>query len=461
MPSSTKNTIRNGLVLAAILCLVSFPGLPISSAMEPMCFQSFNGSAGSQSDFAISAFPSDLSTPAGRSINISILATSLGRFNGTISLSTSLPISWSSNFDLSSLSLKNGNCNWTKLTVSIPSDAPIGTHRIEVAGTNGSVIRSANVTVNVVEPDFMLCTHPSTLRMLAGSSVNTTIGVFSLYRFNGTVSLTAISPTGWPASSFALTSLSTKSNEGNSTTLSISAPSSVMPGRYVVKVTGVSASLSHSINVTVQVVAPDFNIYAFPSCIDILAGSSKNITIIVNPVNRFNGTVSLTAEYPAGITSNPPVPLSVEIKYNASSSSTLNITVPSTTAVGKYVITVTGSSGGLTHKVNVTVQVVRPEFSVYTFTSSLSVHAGSAKNVTLMVSPLNGFTGTVTLSLSAPAGWTSTVLARTSLTINGRSNSTTLSVVVPPTAATGNYILTVTGTSGSLTNSTSLTITVK
>jgi uncharacterized membrane protein len=245
------------------------------------------------------------------------------------------------------------------------------------------------------------------------------------------------------------------------TTLSINVPSDAAVGKYVVKVTGASGSLSHEINYTIQVVTPDFSISARPSHTSMLAGASQNISIRVSPLYRFNGTVTLTAEFPAGITASSPDPTSVEVKYNASSSATLNVTIPSTTAPGKYVITVSATSGSLTHKANVTVQVVTQEFRVSTYTPYLRVYAGSSKNVTLMVSPRNGFTGTVTLALSAPADWTSTVLAQTTLTIGARSNSTKLTIVVPSTATVGDYDVSVTGTSGSLTSSTTIKVAVK
>jgi uncharacterized membrane protein len=405
--------------------------------------------------------PSHISTLAGLSNNVSLLATSIGRFNGTISLSALLPSGWSSNFELSSLELQSRS-NWTKLTISVPSDAVVGAYKVEVSGTNGSVTRSANVTVNVVQPDFWLFAWPSTLRMLPGSTENATIGVGSLYKFSDTVSLTAASPADWPAATLALNALYINSSRFNMTTLSVNVPSDAVVGEYVVEVTGTSGSLSHKVNVTVQVVSPDFRISAWPSYASMTAGSSQNITIKVSPLYRFNGTVTLTAEFPAGITASPPDPASVEVKFNASSYATLNITIPSTTATGKYVITVTATSSGLTHKANVTVQVVTPEFRVRTYSPYLSVHAGSSKNVTLTVSPRNGFTGTVTLTLSAPTDWTSTVLAQTTLNVQTWwGNSTTLTIVVPSTAAVGNYDVSVTGTSGSLTNSTTIKVMVK
>jgi uncharacterized membrane protein len=458
MLSSTKNKIKVGLVFAAILCIVSLPAVSLSSA----CYQPFNGYSRNQAaDFTIYVHPPNLPTLAGDSNNVTILASSIGRFNGTISLSATLPSGWSSNFERSSLELKS-NYNSTKLTISVPSGTEVGNYRVEVSGTNGSVTHSANVTVNVVKPDFKLFAWPSNLRMLGGSTENITIGVCSLYKFSDTVSITAALPAGWSDSTLASNKLYVNSSGFNMTTLSVKVPTNTAAGKYVIEVTGVSGSVSHKVNATIQVVTPDFSIFAWPSHASMTAGSSQNISIRVSPLYRFNGTVTLSAEFPAGVTASPPNPTSVEVKYNASSPATLNVTIPATTAAGKYVITVIATSGSLTHKANVTVQVVTPEFRLNTYSPYLSIHAGSSKNVTLTVSPRNGFTGTVTLTLSAPSGWTSTVLAQTSLNVqSGWGNSTKLTIVVPSTAAVGDYDISVTGTSGALTNSATIKVAVK
>jgi hypothetical protein len=79
----------------------------------------------------------------------------------------------------------------------------------------------------------------------------------------------------------------------------------------------------------------------------------------------FNGTVSLSATAPSGWTAsvNPPS-LSVTSGYFGYFGfgwfdwSWLSVDVPSGTAPGQYTVAVTGTSGSLTHAVNVTVTVI-------------------------------------------------------------------------------------------------------
>jgi uncharacterized membrane protein len=308
------------------------------------------------------------------------------------------------------------------------------------------------------------------LRLPAGSSVNSTIMAMSLYRFNGTVSLSAAFPTGWAASSPVPSSLSLTSNFFgcfNSSKLLVVVPSDAAVGKYNITVTGTSGTLIHSANVTIEVVQPDFSVYAFPPYMRVPAGTSMNSTIIVTSLYKFNGTISLSATFPDGWTSSSPAtsPLTVTSDhYSCYNSSKLLVIVPSDAAVGKYKITVTGTSGSLIHSANVTLEVVQPDFSMGAFPSYLRLPAGSSVNSTIMAMSLYRFNGTVSLSAAFPTGWaaSSPVPSTLSLTSdrNGCYNSSKLSVVVPSNAAVGKYKITVTGTSGSLIHSANVTVEV-
>jgi uncharacterized membrane protein len=185
----------------------------------------------------------------------------------------------------------------------------------------------------------------------------------SRYGFSGTVSLAASVPSGWSAS-FAQSSLSLANGyygyyyygSYNWSQLSVAVPSGTAVGKYTVVVTGTSGSLTHSVNVTVNVVAPDFWINAFPSYLSVSAGSTANSTIILSSLYGFSGTVSLAASVPSGWSASF-VPSSLSVTAGYFNCSALSVAVPSGTASGKYTVTVTGTSGSLTHSANVTIAV--------------------------------------------------------------------------------------------------------
>jgi PKD repeat protein len=98
-----------------------------------------------------------------------------------------------------------------------------------------------------------------------------------------------------------------------------------------------------------------------------------------------------------------------------------------------------------------------PDFSIAGTPSTRTVARGGSTSYTASVTALNGFTGTVTLSVSGlPAGATPTF---TPATVNG-AGSSTLTIATGATTAAGSYPLTITGTSGSQTRNASVTMTV-
>ncbi len=506
MAALTKNKLGLSVILMVIVCFISFPGLTMAASVQPANYQApYNpfGSVVQNADFSVYASPSYLSATAGNSVNTTVAVMPRYSFNGTVSLSASVPAGWTATFVQSSLSLTNGysgyyygSYNWSTLSVAVPSDAAAGKYAVVVTGTSGSLVHSVNVTVNVISPDFRISASPSYLSVTVGSTGNSTLLVTPVNKFSGTVLLSASVPDGWTAtfapSSLSITdgyygsaSLSTVNSYygySNWSTLSVTVPSGTAAGKYTVVVTGASGTLAHSVNITVTVVNPDFQIVAYPSYLSATAGSTGNSTILLKSLNGFSGAVLLSASCPSGWTATfATSEISLASSYYAYYSyggfnySKLSLAVPSDAAAGKYAVVVTGTSGSLAHSVNVTVTVVAPDFRVAAYPSSLSVAAGSAGNSTIMVMPLYGFTGTVSWSASVPAGWTATFIPTSLSIINdhygsaslstadgyyGYYNYSTLSLAVPSDAAAGKYTIIVTGTNGSLTHSVNVTVNV-
>src|SRR5271168_128950 len=99
-----------------------------------------------------------------------------------------------------------------------------------------------------------------------------------------------------------------------------------------------------------------------------------------------------------------------------------------------------------------------PNFTLTASPSSQSITAGSTADYTITVTPQNGFTGTVSLSVSGePSGWTPTL---SPASVSGGSGSSTLQVATTSSATPGTYTLTVTGTSGTLSQTLSVPLTV-
>src|SRR5207245_2666363 len=123
----------------------------------------------------------------------------------------------------------------------------------------------------------------------------------------------------------------------------------------------------------------------------------------------------------------------------------------SSSSASTYTLTVTGASGSLTHTASATFTF--HSFSLSANPSSFSLNTGAQGTSTISLNLLNGFGSTVALSVTSPTGVTA------SLSTTSISGSGTSTLTISPTTV-GSYTVIVTGTSGSLTRTVSLTVTV-
>ena len=149
---------------------------------------------------------------------------------------------------------------------------------------------------------------------------------------------------------------------------------------------------------------PDFTISLNPTSLTVQQGSSGQTTLTVTPQNGFTGTVNLSLVDGNG---NPVpgitlAPTSVNVAGSGPVSQNLTVNVGSGVAPGTYILQVRATSGSLTKAVNLSLTVTPPpDFTLSLNPASLTVQQGASGQTTLTVTPQNGFTGTVALSLVA------------------------------------------------------------
>jgi uncharacterized membrane protein len=215
--------------------------------------------------------------------------------------------------------------------------------------------------------------------------------------------------------------------------------------------TDTTGAPSHTTAVTLVVVAPDFSLSATPPSQTVTQGQVTSYNVNVTPTNGYTGSVNLSASgLPAGAnaTFSPnPTP----------SGSTMTVTTSTNTPAGSYAVTITGTdtSGAPSHTTSVTL-VVKADFSLSASPSIRSISRGTSTQYTVTVSGLNGgaYSGqAVSLSVSGLPGRTSA-----SFSPNPTSSTSTLTVITSRKSPTGTFRLTITGSNGSYSHSTTVNL---
>lgn len=213
--------------------------------------------------------------------------------------------------------------------------------------------------------------------------------------------------------------------------------------------------------------SPDFSLAASPTSASVTAGQSPTSTITVSALNGYTGTVTLsvTSGCPSYATCSLSASSVTLTSSTTSASSTLTVATSSSTPAGTYAVTVNGTdslNSSLSHNTSFTVTVAVPDFSISASPTSFSVTQGQSNSSTIGLTSLNGFIGSVTLSLGSTS--TCPANATCSFSVNPVSLSSTgssvLTITPSATTPTGNYTVVVTGTSGSLSHSVTVTVTV-
>ena len=235
---------------------------------------------------------------------------------------------------------------------------------------------------------------------------------------------------------------------GNPGSSNVATPGNVTystPGTFVATLTVTdNAGLSDpSPKTRTIIVLPAFSLLSTPSAAAVPPGASANHAVTVVPGNTFTETVSFSVEgLPSGA-SGSFYPASL----TGSGSTTLAVTTATTTPQGTYTLTIRGTSGTFSHTTQVTLVVNASDFLVSASPASAKIRRLNGGNYSLSVAAVQGFTGTVSLGVTGLPPFVTAVFNPPSIAGSGTS---VLMLQVDERTPTGNYNLTLSGTSGSL-----------
>jgi hypothetical protein len=320
-----------------------------------------------------------------------------------------------------------------------------GTSNGDSSGNNGAV---ATLTLS-----------PSSIKLTAGGSGQQASLLLTAPAGTGAVTATVSGlPTGVAVSP---STLSLTPGTALPVTLTAAASAATSTAMLSFSTTIGSQAVNTQGSLSVQgAAAADFSLSVKPASVSLPAnGTASTVSVLATAVNGFSASVSIALSgLPSGVTAQPS-----SLTLTPGTAATLSLTAAAGTAVGSGTVTLTGTSGALTHSASLAISVVSPppaeaDFSLAVSPQSLSLTTGVAgQPVQLSATALNGFSGTTSVAVSSlPAGVTANPA---SLTLTpGTPQSVTLTAGNNAAAGSANVVFT--GTSGTLSHTATLALTV-
>jgi len=387
---------------------------------------------------------------------------SLNGFTGTVSLSLSgVPAGVGASLAQSSLLLAGASAT-TRLKVDVGSSAPSGNFSITVTGTSTvkskTIINSASLllTIPVPTPDFLVSITPSQITIPNGGSGSVSVTISSVHGFKSPVSLT-LQGLGFSqgiTSAFTVNPVTPSAGGNASSTLKIFVAEGQFPSINNLIVMAGGGGFTHAATFTLSVSA--FFISVFPQFLTLTPSQTTFSLVRVSGVNNFIGTVNLsTVGVPNGIIASVFPSTATLAQGNQSAFSTLTVQASATATPGNSVIFVIGNSTTSFAVGPVGLQIT--DYSVALGNPDVTVPVTGSAASAVFVSSLNGFNGSIAISVSGvPAGVSVTATPNFLFLGAGSITSATLSIVTSAAARSGNYDLTITATTGSLTHTATL-----
>ena len=244
---------------------------------------------------------------------------------------------------------------------------------------------------------------------------------------------------------------------GSPASSSLAVPGNVTystPGTYTASLRVTDNGGLTSTAATRTITVSDFSISATPASFSVAPGGNAGYTATVAAGSGFTGDVAFSVTgLPAGTTAGfSPATIT------GSGASALNVLTSASTPAGTYALSIRGASGSVVHSVNVTLIVtVTGDFSITAAPASKTVQNGADATYTVTVTPVSGFTGTVSLSVGALPKFVVASFSPAALP----PGSSVLTLSTKKQTKTGSATVTITGTSGTRVHSATVTLVVQ
>jgi len=394
-----------------------------------------------------------------------ITTVTFGGFDSAIALSASgMPAGVTPSFTISSFPAPGNGTSSMSFSVA-PNAAP-GTYPITVIGTGGGITHTTTFFLVIEGLDIYASSSPNILTVTQGSSATSIITVMPVNGFTGAVPLSA---SGLPDGVTASFNPNPLIGGGGNSVLTLTASGTATISTTAVVIT---AAAPYPPGVTpiillnvVSPSAPNFTISAAPASVSVAQANATSETITTAGINGFDAPISFSAsgQYYAN---GDPIGINVgfspaSIAAPGSGATTVTFSAGLIVAPGTYPITITGTGGGIAQSTTVVVTVLPqpPSFSIFPGATPITIAQGATGSTTISSVIGGGFDTDVVLSASGQPGGVTVSFTPSSIPAPG-SGSSVMAVAVASNVVPGTYPITVTGTGGGITYSTTVALEV-
>jgi len=409
--------------------------------------------------FNLSLAPSSVSIQQGAAGQVAITTAHVGTFNATVALSVSgLPAHVTASFSRASMAAPGDGTS--TLTITAGSTAYAGTYNLTVRAVGGGITKVLTLPVTIqAQPGFSLIA-PNTLKVPQGAEGAVIVNITALVGgFNAPVALSLSASNGGslPAGLNASFTPASVAAPGVGASILLFAPNSAAkPATYslTVKASGGGVTRTAPLSLTVTS-PPSFSLKAAAPTLNVIAGGKASTQISSTAANGFSSPVALSSSaLPPGVifTFSPST-----ISGNRGAT-TLSVQTTTAAVPGSYTISLTGTGGGLTAAVLVTLQI--GQFTVAPQSTALTVNRKASSVVTVKISLSGSYAGSVSLTAAGlPSGVTAS-FSPSAISFPG-SGASSLKLSASSTAATGTRTLNLQATSGGITQTANLNVTIQ
>jgi uncharacterized protein (TIGR03437 family) len=364
------------------------------------------------------------------------------------------------------------------------SDTPSGllpgtTYYWEVHGRSSAEYgtwSNINTFTTASSASFSISASPGSQTVTQGQMTAYTVTVQSQSGFSGPVSLSVLNLPGnqvLAGTGFSPSTVTPSANGSAQSTLSIVTNSSTPTGTFSMTVQGTNGGTTHTTGISITVSpssAPDFSISASPTSQTVTQGQNLTYSVIVSSSNSFNAAVSLSVVNLPGnqvLAGTGFSPSTVMPSGNASAQSTLTIVTNSATPTGTFSMTVQATNSLTTHTAGIMITVTPgsvPDFSVSASPIAQTLTQGQSTSYAVNIGSVNAFKSAVSLSvLNLPGNLVLPGTQFSPQTVTPPANGSvqsTLTIMTNSSTPTGTFSTTVQGTSGGITRTFGISISV-